>query len=44
MKSLQTVVNKAAKNLSIDYMTDRIDDLPKILATIEENKGGRTKY
>ena len=44
MKSLQTVVNKATKNLSIDYIRDRIDDLPKILATIEKNNGGRTKY
>ena len=44
MKSLQTVVNKAAKNLDIDYIRDRIDNLPKILGTIEKNKGGRTKY
>ena len=43
LKSLQTAVNKATKNLSIDYIRDRIDDLPKILAAIEKNKGGRTK-
>jgi len=44
MKSLQTVVTKEAKKLSLDYIRARIDDLPKILSTIEANNGGRTKY
>ena len=44
MKGLQTVVNKEAKALDIQFIRDRIRDLPKILRTIENNDGGRTKY
>ena len=44
MKSLQTVVVKEAKKLDIEFVRARIADLPKILRTIEQNKGGRTKY
>ena len=44
MKSLQTVVVKEAKKLDIEFVRARIADLPKILGTIEQNKGGRTKY
>ena len=44
MKGLQTVVKKEAKALDIEFIRDRIRDLPKILRTIEDNDGGRTKY
>ena len=44
MKPLQTVVNKEAKKLSMDFIRARICDMPKILQTIEQNDGGRTKY
>ena len=44
MKSLQTRVAKEAKNIDIAFNRARIADLPKILRTIEANKGGRTKY
>ena len=44
MKSLQTVITKEASQLDIDFIRGRIRDLPKILRTIETNKGGRTKY
>lgn len=44
MKSLQTVVAKEARNIDIEFIRARIGDLPKIMATIERNGGGRTKY
>ena len=44
MKSLQTIVAKEARKIDIDFIRARIADLPKILRTIEERKGGRTKY
>ena len=44
MKSLQTVVNKEAKKFSLEYNRARIGDMPKILATIEQNEGCWTKY
>ena len=44
MKSLQTIVNKEAANLSLEFVRARIGDMPKILATVERNKGARTKY
>ena len=43
MKCLQTVVKKEAKKLSLEFIRARIHDMPKILATIEQNNGGRTK-
>ena len=44
MKSLQTVVANEARNIDIEFIRARIGDLPKIMATIERNGGGRTKY
>ena len=44
MKSLQVIVNQAAKNLDIEFVRARIAAMPKILRTIETNEGGRTKY
>ena len=44
MKSLQTVIKSEAKTLGIQFIRARIGDLPKILNTLEKNKGGRTKY
>ena len=40
MKCLQTVVKKEAKKLSLEFIRARIDDMRKILATIEQNNGG----
>ena len=44
MKALQILVAKEAKDIEIEFMRARIAALPKILPTIEANKGGRTKY
>ena len=42
--SLQTVIKREAKKLDLDFIRDRIRDLPKILKTIGKNEGGQTKY
>ena len=44
VKSSQTQVAKEARKIDIEFIRARIADLPKILTTIEANKGGRTKY
>ena len=44
MKFLPTQVAKEARKTNRDYIRARIADLPKIVKTIEQNKGGRTKY
>ena len=44
MKLLQTEVAKEARKMVIDFIRARIADLPKILRTIGENKGGQTKH
>ena len=43
MRSLQTVIKREAKKFDLDFIRDRIRDLPKILKTIGKNEGGRTK-
>ena len=44
MKSLRTQVAKEARKIDIEFIHERIAYVPKILMTIEENEGGRTKY
>ena len=44
MARLKTEIKKTIKNFDINFVHDRIKDLPKIMNAIIEKKGNETKY